>query len=127
MDDYMDDLYIELHRSLPDLFLKPDTTCKQTFDRRHHTEETMELNTLIQSATVALMAAAWKVAGAAALWLVGRWLIGFALNLVSRAFARQQFDVTLARYLQTGLRIILNVTLIVALLGFFGVETTTFA
>ncbi len=87
----------------------------------------MELNTLIQSATVALMAAAWKVAGAAALWLVGRWLISFALNLVSRAFARQQFDVTLARYLQTGLRIILNVTLIVALLGFFGVETTTFA
>jgi small conductance mechanosensitive channel len=33
----------------------------------------------------------------------------------------------LTRYLQTGLGILLNVALIVAILGFFGVETTTFA
>src|SRR4030095_6732052 len=38
-----------------------------------------------------------------------------------------QIDVTLARYLQTGLTVILNVALLVAILGFFGVETTTFA
>lgn len=87
----------------------------------------MELNTLIQSASVALMAAAWSIAGAAALWLVGRWLISFALGLLSRALAKQQFDVTLARYLETGLRIVLNIALVVAVLGFFGVETTTFA
>ena len=41
--------------------------------------------------------------------------------------AKQQFDLTLTRYLQTGLSVLLNIALLVALLGFFGVETTTFA
>ena len=87
----------------------------------------MDVNALVQNATATLMSVGWKVVGAIALFLIGRWLIGFALNLFGSAFARQQIDVTLTRYLQTALRIILNVALIVALLGFFGVETTTFA
>ena len=87
----------------------------------------MDVNALIQNASVVLVALAWKVAGAIALWLVGRWLISFALGLVGRALSRQRFDVTLARYMQTTLKILLNVVLIVAMLGFFGVETTSFA
>jgi len=87
----------------------------------------MDLNALLQNGTAVLVAVAWKVVGAIALWLVGRWLIGFALGLIGRAAAKQQLDVTLTRYLQTTLKIVLNVALIVAILGFFGVETTTFA
>src|SRR6476659_8110591 len=87
----------------------------------------MDFNALTQTAVATLMAAAWKVAGAAALWLVGRWLIRFALGLVTAALSRQGIDATLSRYLHTGLDVILNVALIVAILGFFGVETTTFA
>jgi small conductance mechanosensitive channel len=87
----------------------------------------MDFNGLTQAAAATLMAAAWKIAGAAALWLVGRWLIRFAQRLVSAALARQGIDATLSRYLHTGLEVVLNVALIVAILGFFGVETTTFA
>jgi small conductance mechanosensitive channel len=87
----------------------------------------MDLNTFFENASVTLIAVAWKVLGAAALWLLGRWLISFALRLTSAAFVRQKVDLTLTRYFQTALRIVLNVTLIVAILGFFGVETTTFA
>jgi small conductance mechanosensitive channel len=87
----------------------------------------MDVNTLIQSAVVTLTAVAWKVAGALVLWLVGRWLIGFAVGLVGRSMARQGLDATLTGYLQTGLGVLLNVALIVALLGYFGVETTSFA
>ncbi len=87
----------------------------------------MDVNALVQNATATLMAVGWKLAGAVALWLIGRWLIGFALRLLGRALASQHLDVTLARYLQTALRILLNVALVVAILGFFGVETTTFA
>jgi small conductance mechanosensitive channel len=87
----------------------------------------MDFNALIQNASVTLVAVAWKVAGAVALWLAGRWLITFALRMVGRAFERQQFDVTLTRYIQTALSILLNFALVVAVLGFFGVETTTFA
>ena len=88
----------------------------------------MNLNDVVQLAAPVLIAAAWKVAGAIALWILGRVLISFALRMVERTLNRQQhFDVTLGRYVQTALSIILNVALIVAVLGFFGVETTTFA
>ena len=79
----------------------------------------MDLNALVENASVTLVNVVWKVAGAAALWLVGRWLISFALGLLGRALAKQQFDVTLARYMHTGLKIILNIALVVAILGFF--------
>ena len=87
----------------------------------------MNLNTFMQSASATLIAVAWKVAGAIVLWLVGRWLIAFANRMLGRALAKQQFDLTLSRYMQTGLSVVLNVALLVAILGFFGVETTTFA
>jgi small conductance mechanosensitive channel len=88
----------------------------------------MDLNDVVQRAAPVLVAAAWKVAGAIALWILGRVLISFALRMVERALGRQQnFDVTLSRYVQTALSILLNVALVVAVLGFFGVETTTFA
>ena len=87
----------------------------------------MNIDALTQTAVATLTAAAWKIAGAAVLWLVGKWLIRFGLRLVSAALARQGVDATLSRYLHTGLEVVLNVSLIVAILGFFGVETTTFA
>src|SRR4051794_955575 len=87
----------------------------------------MDVNTLTAAAVATLVAVAWKLIGAMVLWLVGRWLIRFAARLVGRAMTRQSVDATLARYFQTGLGVVLNVALVVALLGFFGVETTTFA
>jgi len=87
----------------------------------------MDVNAVVQNAGVTLVAIGWKVAGAFVLWLAGRWLIGLALRLLGGALERQRFDVTLTRYMQTGLRIVLNVALAVAILGFFGVETTSFA
>jgi small conductance mechanosensitive channel len=87
----------------------------------------MDINALTQATIATLIAAAWKIVGAIALWLVGRWLISFAVRFVSRALARQQFDPTLTSYMKTGLATVLNVVLVVAILGFFGVETTTFA
>ena len=87
----------------------------------------MDVNALLQGAMATLVAVAWKVAGAFVLWLVGRWLIGKASQMIGTSLARQQTDVTLTRYLQTGVSVLLNMALIVAILGFFGVETTTFA
>jgi small conductance mechanosensitive channel len=87
----------------------------------------MDVNALIQSTAVTLMAVAWKVLGAVALWLLGRWLIRFTLRLLARTLARQNVDPTLSRYAGTGLSVLLNLALAVAILGLFGVETTTFA
>ena len=87
----------------------------------------MNASTLVESAMAILLAVAWKIAGAIVLWLVGRWLISLAVRLLGRSLLTKQLDLTLTRYMQTGLSIALNAALIAAILGFFGVETTTFA
>ena len=87
----------------------------------------MDVNALMATSVALLVAVAWRILGAIAIWLVGRWLIRLALRILGRALAKQDLDATLARYLQTALSVILNVALIVALLGYFGVETTSFA
>jgi small conductance mechanosensitive channel len=68
-----------------------------------------------------------KLLGALALWIAGRTLIGFVLNLTDRALQRQKFDATLAGYLRTSLSVILRVALVLGVLGFFGIETSSFA
>jgi small conductance mechanosensitive channel len=87
----------------------------------------MDLNALIAAAIATLVAVAWKLAGALAIWIVGRWLIRFTLRLVSSSMSRHHVDATLTRYLHTGLSVSLKVVLVVAILGFLGVETTSFA
>jgi small conductance mechanosensitive channel len=74
-----------------------------------------------------LIALAIKVLEAIALWIVGRWLINFSIKLISRAMTRQKIDPTLIRYMTNTVVAILNIVLVIAILGFFGVETTSFA
>jgi small conductance mechanosensitive channel len=69
-----------------------------------------------------------KVLAAIAAWIVGRWLIGFALNLFSKALvAGKKVDQTLSNYLRSILSVLLNLILILAILDIFGVKTTSFA
>ena len=68
-----------------------------------------------------------RALGAVAVWFVGRWLIGLVVRLLGRALTRQHVDATLMRYLSNIVTVALNVILVVALLGYFGVETTSFA
>jgi small conductance mechanosensitive channel len=68
-----------------------------------------------------------KIAGAIVVWIVGRWLIGLAMRLLSAAMTREHVEPTLIRYLISFLVIALNVVLVVAILGYFGLETTSFA
>ncbi len=80
-----------------------------------------------ETVTTQLTAFGLKVAGAVAVWIVGRYLIGLAVRLVTAALARQQVDPTILRYLGNIVTVTLNIILVVAILGYFGVETTSFA
>ena len=68
-----------------------------------------------------------KIIGAIVLYMVGRWLISFAVNIMSRVLTARNFDPTLQRYLANILGVVLNVVLVVAILGYFGMQTTSFA
>jgi small conductance mechanosensitive channel len=87
----------------------------------------MDTNQIIQTVTTIGIAFGLKVAGAIVVWVVGRYLIHLAVRLVSHSLERQQVDPTVLRYLGTVISVTLNVILVVAILGYFGVETTSFA
>jgi small conductance mechanosensitive channel len=87
----------------------------------------MNMTQIIDTATVQLTSFGLKVAGAIAVWIVGRYLIGLAVRLVSAALTRQQVDPTILRYLGNIITVTLNIILVIAILGYFGVETTSFA
>ncbi|MTJ49949.1 mechanosensitive ion channel family protein [Dolichospermum sp. UHCC 0259] len=69
----------------------------------------------------------FKVVGAILLWLVAQKLIQFSIRLLKRGFTSQHIEPTLIHYLLNIISITLRIVLVVAILGFFGVETTSFA
>ena len=87
----------------------------------------VNLSAMMQTVTTMLTTVGLKVLGAIAIWIVGRWLISLALRLIGSALTKQKVDPTLIRYIHSAVAALLNIVLIVAILGFFGVETTSFA
>jgi small conductance mechanosensitive channel len=87
----------------------------------------MEANEILGTTIVSLTHVGLMVLGAIVLLIAGRWLIAFAVKRITAALEKQQVDPTLLRYVGNIVAVILNIALIVAILGYFGVETTTFA
>ena len=86
-----------------------------------------KLNDLVQSGWALTIALGIKVLEAIALWIVGRWLIGLALRMIGGAMAKQKIDPTVIRYIQNAVAALLNIILVISILGFFGVQTTSLA
>jgi small conductance mechanosensitive channel len=87
----------------------------------------MDIPGMFETARPMLIAFGLKVLGAIAAYIVGRMLIGFAAGLVVKAMQRQKVDPTIIRYIGSVITVALNIILVVAILGYFGVETTSFA
>jgi small conductance mechanosensitive channel len=68
-----------------------------------------------------------KVLAAIAFWIVGRWLIGRVIAVMQAAMGRNQVDPTLTKYLGSIVAIALNIALVLGILGYFGIQTTSFA
>lgn len=60
-------------------------------------------------------------------WVVGRWLIGFVGRMLQQVMEKQKVDPTLMRYIGNFVAVTLNIVLVVAILGYCGIQTTTFA
>lgn len=68
-----------------------------------------------------------KILGALAFWFIGIWLIRMFIRITERALKLKAVDITVIKYVATTLSVLLKIVLVVAILGFFGVQTTTFA
>ena len=86
-----------------------------------------DLTAMTQTVITLLTTVGLKLLGAIAIWIIGRWLITFALRLIGGALTKHKLDPTLTRYIHSAIAALLNIVLVVSILGFFGVETTSFA
>jgi len=68
-----------------------------------------------------------KILAAIFFWIVGRWLIGMVVRFLQGGLERQSVDPTVTRYLGSTVTVLLNVLLVIGILGYFGIQTTTFA
>lgn len=69
-----------------------------------------------------------KLAAALAIWIVGRWIIAKLMLLVSRGIAKGgKIDSTMSVYITSILSVLLTIGLAMGILGFLGVQTTSFA
>ena len=68
-----------------------------------------------------------KIAAAIAFWIIGRWIIGRVISVIQASMNRNHVDATLTKYLGSIVAIALNITLVLGILGYFGIQTTSFA
>lgn len=87
----------------------------------------MDMTALRTFASTTLLAILLKIAAAIVFWIVGRWLIGRVIAVVQAGMSRNRMDATLTKYLGSIIAITLNIALALGILGYFGVETTSFA
>jgi small conductance mechanosensitive channel len=87
----------------------------------------MNLASIWANTAPVIAAIAIKIGAAFILYMVGRWLISFAVHALSRVLTHRNFDATLQRYIASMLSVVLNILLVVAILGYFGLQTTSFA
>ena len=87
----------------------------------------MDVQAILDSSVPILTAFGFRLVGAIAIWVIGRQLIGLSTRILGRSLRHQKIEETLIQWLVASLGVVLNIALVVAILGYFGVETTTFA
>jgi small conductance mechanosensitive channel len=87
----------------------------------------MDMQTIQTFLSTTVTELAIKVLAAVAFWIIGRWLIGTVVRVMQAALNRNQVDATLTRYLGSIVAIALNIALVLGILGYFGIQTTSFA
>lgn len=83
-----------------------------------------EIQLLLSTTAAAL---GLKILAALAFWFVGRWLIGRIIAGMRIAMTRNAVDPMLIKYLGSAVTVTLNIALVIGILGYFGIETTSFA
>ena len=87
----------------------------------------MNWNSVLQLVETKAAGVGLQILGALLLYIAGRWLISMMVAAGHRILLKQRIEPTVMRFAGNTLSVALNITLVVAILGYFGVQTTTFA
>jgi small conductance mechanosensitive channel len=88
---------------------------------------TMDIASIQTFLTTTAVDIGLKILAAIAFWVIGRWLIGRVISMMQAAMGRNSVDPTLTKYLGSIVAIVLNIALVLGILGYFGIQTTSFA
>ena len=87
----------------------------------------MEMQALKAFLTTTAIDIGIKILAAIVFWIIGRWIIGRVISLLQAVMNRNHLDPTLTKYLGSIVNVALNIALVLGILGYFGVQTTSFA
>jgi small conductance mechanosensitive channel len=87
----------------------------------------VDTHAILQFLTTTATELGTKILAAIAFWFIGRWLIHRVIDLMRAALNRNNIDPTLVKYLGSIVAVALNITLVLGILGYFGIQTTSFA
>lgn len=87
----------------------------------------MNWDSILQTVQTKAVGVGSQILGALVLYIVGRWLISLVVSALQRVLTKQKVEATVTRFAGNAVAVALNITLVVAILGYFGVQTTTFA
>lgn len=87
----------------------------------------MDVNEIIKVLEPKLIDAGLKLLGALAIWIVGRGIIKFGIGLIADNMTKRKVDSTVVGYLRNTVGVLFTVLLGLAIAGFLGIETTSFA
>ena len=85
----------------------------------------VDVNVVLDTATTLGTEFGIKIITAAAIFIIGRWVVGAIVNGVRKALARTEMEDTLERFLCNILNAILMIAVVIAAVGALGVETTS--
>jgi len=86
----------------------------------------MNWNAILQTVSDRAATVGLQIIGAIVLYVVGRWLINLVVGAVQRLLSKQHIEPTVLRFAGNTISVVLNITLVVAILGYFGVQTDDF-
>src|SRR5262245_42845017 len=107
--------------------LRAEFRSRLGIERDNEDQDIMDTEAIKQFLSTTAIDLGIKVLAALAFWFVGRWLIGRVIALMRAAMGRSSVDPTLIKYLGSIVSIALNIALVLGILGYFGIETTSFA
>lgn len=87
----------------------------------------MNLDTTVRVLQENLVPLVLKLAGAVGIWVIGRKVVSLVTSIANKALVHQKLDATLIRYLTSILAGLLTLFLVLGIVEFMGIPTTSFA
>jgi len=87
----------------------------------------MDMQTVQTFLTTTAIDVGIKILAAIAFWVAGRWIIARVISVMQSAMHSNRLDPTLTKYLGSIVNVALNIALVLGILGYFGIQTTSIA